>query len=69
MIEGAMLGLAAAVLALLLLGESHRFAADRLSGVLFLGPSGILLFLFLGGALGAGGTLLSLRRYLRMQRA
>jgi cell division transport system permease protein len=69
MLEGALLGLAAAVLALLLLGESHRFASERLAGILFLGPAGVTLFLVLGGGLGAGGTLLSLRRYLGMQRS
>jgi cell division transport system permease protein len=69
LLEGAILGLAAAVLALLLLRESHSFAASRLPGVLFLEPFGVFLFLLAGGALGAAGTLLSLNRYLRYKKA
>lgn len=68
LLEGALLGLGAAALALLLLSESHRFASERLSGILFLGPGGVVLFCCIGAGLGAAGTLLSLRRYMRMPR-
>ena len=68
LIEGAFLGAASAALALLVLFQSHGFAAKRLAGVLFLGPAGVVLFFLLGAMLGAGGTLLSIRRYLRVRR-
>lgn len=66
--EGALLGGSAAALALLLLRESHRFAADRLPGVLFLGLFGVVLFLALGAVLGGAGSLISLRRYMKEKR-
>lgn len=66
--EGALLGGVSSGLALLLLTESHRFAAARLPGVLFLGPPGAIAFLLLGAALGAGGSLLSLRKYMKERR-
>ncbi|MFH1681841.1 MAG: ABC transporter permease [Candidatus Eisenbacteria bacterium] len=69
LLEGAILGFTAALLALLILRESHSFASARLPGVLFLDPFGVFSFLLIGGALGAGGTLLSLNRYLRYKKS
>jgi len=68
-LEGAFLGALAACLALLLLAESYRFAAERLPGVLFLGTAGLVVFVILGAVLGAGGSLLSLHRYMRVRRS
>ncbi len=68
LVEGAFLGVVSSGLALLILAQSYSFAAKRLAGVLFLGSTGVTLFLFLGALLGAGGALLSIRRYLRVRR-
>ena len=68
LMEGAMLGLLAGAIALFLLDRSWRFAVERLSGVLFLGNGGTAAFLLLGAVLGGAGSLLSLRRYLRVRR-
>ncbi|MBN1825148.1 MAG: ABC transporter permease [Candidatus Eisenbacteria bacterium] len=68
LMEGALLGLLAAAIALFLLDRSWRFAVERLSGVLFLGGGGAAAFLLFGAVLGGCGSLLSLHRYLRVKR-
>jgi cell division transport system permease protein len=66
LMEGAFLGLVSASLALFLLQGSHRFAAERLPGVLFLGEAGSVLFVLLGVVLGAAGAYVSIQKYLKV---
>ena len=69
MLEGAFLGFCASGIAILLLERNYQFAVQRLSGVLFLDATSIAGFVLLGGVLGGGGALLSLRKYLKVERS
>ncbi len=67
-VEGAIIGLLSSTLAFAILYRTWRFAAARLSGVLFLDLPGTVLFFALGASLGGCGALLSINRYLRVKR-
>lgn len=69
MLEGAFLGFLSSGLALFFLERNYQFAVQRLSGVLFLDVPSIAGFFLLGGVLGGGGALLSLRKYLKVERS
>ncbi len=76
-VEGMIQGLAGAALALLFLWALFLFVCDQLPAsfetfasrgqLQFLDPGGVFLLLFLGWAMGAGGSRISLRRFFKAE--
>jgi len=63
---GALQGAAAGLLAMLVLLFAHRILRQQVPGVYFFGPEQMLGFVILSTVLGAAGSLIALRRHLRL---